>query len=139
MITITTSCKSQSKSDEVTLDSFLPDPFEVVLQPKPVLPDSLGGKNVQGTVVVQVFLDTNATIQKYEILLFLLKDRSGKVRIESRLPLRKSKKKYPNAVKKYQPWIENYIQAVVFRRNPLISDVLFKKAMHYVMLPIHIK
>lgn len=131
------SCKERDskperlKKDSYNLitDSFSYPPFEIVEKPPAIIPDSLGGNNLEGSVLLIVYLDSSGTIFKYDILKMKVLDNNGIVKIDyynAEYPFNEEYK-YPDDVLTYMNWINNYLHSIVFKRNKKVKPLKINK------------
>lgn len=120
------SCKEHEKkagvlpkdSVDVILDALPTAPFSIEKKSQMLIPDSLGGKGLKGFVAMNVYLDSSAILLNYDLLKLRAIDENGNVIVDYQ-DFRPSSngKVYPEKLKRYLPFIEDYLKSTVFIRN----------------------
>lgn len=102
---------SSKNNNDITIDKFTPLPFKISKSPSIDLPDSLGGKNFRGKIVVTVDIDSMGNVVNYEIISF----------VTPKIQYFGSKKNIPIELQKFNNWINEYISQVVFTKNDSVK------------------
>lgn len=103
-------------SIDVIIDYFQPLPFEIAKKPPAIVPDSLGGENIEGFVLLIIYIDSTGTLEKYDILKMKALNKKGNTQIDyynTQYPFTQDHQ-YPEDVVRYMDWIEDYLQSLVF-------------------------
>jgi len=108
------SANDADSSSIASIECYLPEsPFELIFKPIAKFPDSLGGHDVRGKMVIYVVLDSTCAIEQLKIPFLIIKNKAGNILFESRINESEHQKK----LQRYESWARKYAQEIVFRRK----------------------
>lgn len=114
--------------------AFVGNPF-IIERPDIQLPDSLGGKNVRGLIVITLRVDSLGVIHYHSIIFFKIYNEESNTTIE----YRSGKKKDKNKVERYKNWIDFYVANLKLKKNsefPKEFRKQIRENLYKVQLPI---
>jgi hypothetical protein len=111
----------QNKTD-IIQDSFCGNPF-ILEKPDIQLPDSLGGKNLNGLAILVLTIDSSKAILKYRVVRFKAAHIKNKIKIDFYHPNKKDAVK----IKRYKKWLDNYVKRIVIKANTQYTGLIGQK------------
>ena len=106
----------ENKNVPAIIDSFSTVPFTIKHKPKFVVPDSLGGANLTGFIVLSVEFDSLENMVNFEIEKLQAK-RNHETIITYIKPNKKS-----NVIRNYEKLCGVYLKTIEFKKNPLSEN-----------------
>ncbi len=125
---------AQTDSEEVR-ESFTGNPF-LFKSSKFPLPDSLGGKNIKGNLVISLNVDSSGVIRSYIPMFFMISDEK-KINIEYRYGCKKDFE----IMERYKDWLDHYVKEIKLVKNPNFPKEFiqtFGKREYKIFYPIRI-
>jgi hypothetical protein len=117
-------------TSNVIIDPFIDIPFDIK-KPELFIPDSLGGKNLQGKIILQIEVDSSGTVLNHKIMALVVSDSIGKININYKYSGDNDKKK----VGKFNQFINEFRSKLLIRKNPNF-DKRYQMEKYRINLPI---
>ena len=126
-------CQHREKertASEIIVDSFPDIPFSIT-RPKVIVPDSLGGRNLKGEMVLEIKSDSLGSILAHKIMVLRASDG---IKIEVNYRVSESPEDTGD-VALFANWVEDYVEKLSLTRK-YESDKHYKMGKYTILLPV---